>query len=223
MKPNLFPLTVPLVCAVTFLWATGLSGADLVRFNATPNSSVKIEGTSTVHDWLVQGQIIGGYLEVDPALLAADQKPGPGKIDAKVEVSIPVRSLKSTVEVGKSLMEQIMLEHLKYPQFQKITYTLTELTLKEAPAAAGGPYLFDTKGDLTVAGVKKSISMPVKMVRVSPVRLQFIGSIPLKMSDFGIETPAPKLAVGAIKTSDDVKISVDWVTLRPTDSGGAAK
>jgi polyribonucleotide nucleotidyltransferase len=30
------------------------------------------------------------------------------------------------------------------------------------------------------------------------------------MSDFKIEAPAPKIAMGLIKTGDDVKIIFDW-------------
>jgi hypothetical protein len=34
----------------------------------------------------------------------------------------------------------------------------------------------------------------------------------VKMTDFGIEPPAPKIALGAIKTSDDVKLTFEWIT-----------
>jgi YceI-like domain len=213
MKTNTPALTATLAALTLCLAPCTTPAADLVRFGATPNSKVVIAGDSTVHHWTMEGEIIGGYIALDPALANPDGQLAPGKINAQAEVTIPVRSLKSTVEAGKTLMESIMQEKMKYSEYKAITYHLTELTLKAVPSDKKGPYEFDSKGDLTVAGVKKTISMPVKMVRVSPVRLQFTCSMPLKMTDFGVEPPAPKIGLGAIKTSDDVTISIDWVTL----------
>lgn len=223
MKSTPFWTSAKLAGLALLILTSALPAADLIRFNATPNNSkVTLEGTSNIHDWTVEGQLVGGYIELDPSIASESQKPAPGKIQARVEVSIPVRSLKSRVAAGKARMEEIMLEHLKYPEQQKITYHLTELTLKEVPAAAGGAYVFDSKGELTVAGAKKTITMPVQMKQISPVRLQFTCSIALKMSDFGIETPAPKIAVGLIKTGDEVKVSLDWVTVRAAESAAPA-
>src|SRR6185295_2875719 len=111
-------------------------------------------------------------------------------------ISIPVRSIKST----KSLMDSVMHEAMKEPEHPKISYKLTELTVKEAPAAAGAPIKLDAKGELTVAGVTKSIEMPVNLQRQEKGILKFGGTTALKMSDFGIKPPAPALALGAIKT-----------------------
>jgi hypothetical protein len=43
-------------------------------------------------------------------------------------------------------------------------------------------------------------------------KLKFSGTNSLKMTDFGIKPPAPALALGLIKTGDDVKVSFEWVT-----------
>jgi hypothetical protein len=34
------------------------------------------------------------------------------------------------------------------------------------------------------------------------------------MTDFGIEPPAPKIALGAITTGDDIKFSFEWVVAK---------
>jgi hypothetical protein len=34
----------------------------------------------------------------------------------------------------------------------------------------------------------------------------------MKMTDFKIEPPAPKIALGAIKTGDEITISFEWMT-----------
>src|SRR3982751_6101463 len=71
--------------------ALSLQAQNLVHYDAQPGSRVKIDGTSTVHDWTVEGAIIGGFLELDPALVTGTPKPG--KVDAKVQATIPARSL----------------------------------------------------------------------------------------------------------------------------------
>ena len=44
------------------LLGLSLQAAELTRFNAKPgNLKMRIEGTSTIHDWQVEGSIIGGY------------------------------------------------------------------------------------------------------------------------------------------------------------------
>jgi hypothetical protein len=44
--------------------------------------------------------------------------------------------------------------------------------------------------------------------------LKFSGTTALKMTDFGIQPPAPSLALGLIKTGDDVKITFEWLTAK---------
>ena len=91
--------------------AATVSAQDLTKFEAQPGSKVKIEGTSTVHDWTVEGGIIGGVLELDAKFAADPTKAQPGKVPAKVEATIPVRSVKS----GKKSMDDIMHAAMKQP------------------------------------------------------------------------------------------------------------
>jgi len=63
--------------------------------NAPPNFvKMRIEGTSNIHDWQVEGSIIGGYLEVGPEFpVEPGQAATAGKVEAHGEAYIPVRSL----------------------------------------------------------------------------------------------------------------------------------
>jgi len=57
-----------------------LQAQNLTRYQAEPaGSKVKIDGNSTVHEWSVESLIIGGYLELDPALVADPQKSRAGQ------------------------------------------------------------------------------------------------------------------------------------------------
>src|SRR6185436_80758 len=81
--------------------AASLPAADLTKYEPRPGSKVTIDGDSTVHKWQVQSQIIAGTMELgfDP-----QNPPAPGKVQANVQSSVPVRSVKS----GKKAMDDIM-------------------------------------------------------------------------------------------------------------------
>ena len=204
--------------ALVFLLLAGaLPAQNLVRFIGQPGSKVRLEGTSTIHDWTMDGGIIGGFLELDSAFptdpAATDLKPG--KVNANATARIPVRSIKS----GKTRMDEVMQEHMKEKDFPRIEYRLTEMILKEAPGAAAAPLKFDTKGELTVAGVTNKISIPVTMERIDKSKVKISGSTGLKMSDFKVEPVAIKIpALGSITTGDDVKISFEWITAKRAET-----
>src|ERR1022692_4369505 len=138
----------------------------MVRYGAKPGSKVSIAGTSTIHDWTMDGQLIGGFMEV-PAGTQFDQSKAAlsgvsgGKLDARGETSIPVRAMKS----GHDGMDEVMQQAMNEKDHPKIQYRLTEMTLKE-PHAPATPFAFDTKGELIVNGVTNVISMPVSIESV---------------------------------------------------------
>jgi YceI-like domain len=184
---------------------------DWVRYKAKPGDKVSIAGTSTIHDWTMEGEIIGGYLEV-PAGVEFDQSKAAltgvtgDKLPMHVETTIPVRAMKSHYEGMDEVMQQAM-NAKDHPQIQ---YRLTEMKLKE-PHAAGTPFQFDSKGELIVNGVTNVIAMPVSIENVDKAKLKIVGKIPLKMTDYKVTPPAPKIALGMIKTGDEVTISFEWL------------
>jgi hypothetical protein len=203
--------------------------AELSRYNAKPgNLKMRIEGTSNIHDWQVEGSIIGGYLEVGPGFpVEPGQAASPGKVEARGEAYIPVRSLFSIEKDGKKYsdkMDEVMYEKMKAQENPRIVFKLTELVLKEPAKSKDDAYVFEAKGDLALAGVTKSITMPVKVTPMGEKKIKITGTTSVKMSDFSIEPPAPKLALGMIKTGDDVKLIFEWmVAQKPAATASAAK
>ncbi len=191
---------------------------SLARFEARPGSKMRIEGTANmIHTrWFVEGGIIGGYVEAGANFpTEPGQTVAPGKVTATAEVFIPVRSLKS-VEDGKPYsdsMDGIMYDKLKAAADPKarISYRVTELTLKEASRTKDGPYLFDAKGELAVAGVTNVVPLVVNVTPLGDRRLKISGSTAVKMTDFKIQPPAPTVLGGLLKTGDEVKLSFDWM------------
>src|SRR5262245_6511052 len=188
------------------LAAAALRAGDMVRYEAQPGSKMRIDGTSTMHDWTVESKISGGSLELDPAF-DADLKTL--KVQPKADVTITVRTLKSD---KKPSMDAVMYDTMKHKEHPKIAYKLIELTPKSDPGQ------FDAKGALTIAGVTRTNTMPVTFERLDKSKLKVSGTTAVKMTDFGLTPPAPKLALGLIKTGDDVKLTFEWLTARPEAS-----
>jgi hypothetical protein len=109
-------------------------------------------------------------------------------------------------------MDDIVYEKLLEPTNKQIKFSLKELSLKAVPAA-GSPFQFEAKGDLTVAGTAKEITMPVEMTMGAAADgkrlLTFKGEIAAKFTDFKL-TPVEALA-GTIKTGDDIKLGITWM------------
>ena len=216
MNLTLLPNTIKF--AAWLLFATSLPAADsLARFNPVPGagSKVRIDGTSSVHDWQVESHLIGGYLEAGSGFpVEPGQSVPPGKVEARANVFIPVLSLTSIEKDGKpysTQMDDIMREKLKQPASPRIQYRLEELVLKEAPRNPEAPYGFEAKGELVVAGVTNQISMPVQVTPLGGRKLKIAGNTTVKMTDFGIRPPAPAIALGLIKTGNEVKLSFEWL------------
>jgi YceI-like protein len=212
---------------VCLLVATGLQAADTTLFVSRSGSKLRLEGTSSVHDWQVETPFIGGSLEAGPDFPKEQgQSVNPGKVNGMAQVFVTVRGLKSIEKDGKPYsdkMDEVMWEKLKVQQNSKILYRSTELVLKGAPASKDAPYVLDTKGELVVAGATNKISMPVNVLPMADKKLKISGATNVKMTDFGIEPV--KIGIGAlsIKTGDEVKVSFEWIVAPKAPAASAAK
>jgi polyisoprenoid-binding protein YceI len=186
-----------------------LPAAAQTRFNAQPlSSTVKIEGTSTAHDWEMEGTLIGGFVEFESGAKLDDNLKD-GSVAAKVHALIPVTSIHSKAEHAPDIMDHLMQKALKADDFGRIEYTLTDMTFK-GPHAAGQPFTLDTTGNLSIAGVTNKVSFPVTLDASDPGKLKINGTVPLKMTAFGVDPPAPNIAAGLFRCGDDIKIIIDW-------------
>jgi polyisoprenoid-binding protein YceI len=176
-----------------------------VRYDAQPGGSkVKIEGTSSIHDWSMESPVIGGFMETDAGFPESALKGGDAA-KPKVEVFIPVRTLKSY----NKRMDEVYQEHMEEPKFKKMEYKLTELKAKGS-APKDGKCEFDAIGTLTVHGVAKPITMAVTIEKAEAKKLKVAGTTAIKMSDFGVKPPNPDIGVAKITTGDDLKVSFEW-------------
>ena len=203
-----------------------VGAADTTLFISKPGSKLRLEGTSTVHDWQVETPFIAGSLEAGPGFpKEAGESVTPGKITGKAEIYVTVRALKSIEKDGKPYsdkMDEVMWEKLKVQQSPKIMYRSTELVLKGAPATKDAPYVLESKGNLVVAGVTNNITMPVNVLPLPDKKLKLSGNTTLKMTDFGMKPV--KIGIGplSIETGDEVKVFFEWVVAPKAAPAAAA-
>ena len=185
------------------------------RYNSQPQgTSVKVDGTSTAHDWEMQGVLIGGYIEFGPAVKWDASQPviggvTDGKVPAKVYSHIAVRSIHAKVEHGADIMDGLMQKALRAEEFSQIEYNLTEMTFK-GPHTAGTPFALDTTGNLAIGGVTNKVSFPVTLEVLEGDKIKISATVPLKMTAFHVDPPAPNIGLGLMRCGDDIKILIDW-------------
>ncbi len=191
----------PLSAAVFILLVGALQGQSAIRYDSQPGGKIRIEGTSTLHDWTVETRAIAGFMELDSAF-DADLKTL--TTQPKVEITVPVRQLKSTD--NKPNMDKVMYAQMGMTNNPVVKYRLLNLAPK---AGAAG---FDATGELTISGVTRTNTMPVSFQRVDKTKIKVNGSTDVKMTDYKISPPVLSiLGIGAIKTGDDVKLSFEWM------------
>jgi polyisoprenoid-binding protein YceI len=180
-----------IICALALLVLSSGVWA-LERFVPASGSLVRVEGTSTLHDWKMEGTTILGKIDLtDPATKAAT-----------VSVAIPVTSIRSE----HSKMDRLMSEALKAKDHPEIKYEMTRGTRENGNDEN---FVMRTAGKLTIAGVTRDVSMDVMARRNGHGTYILSGSAPVRMTDYGIKPP--KAMMNTIKTGDDVKITFRWV------------
>jgi polyisoprenoid-binding protein YceI len=214
---------IPGSFALLMAAAHPLQGADqTILYRSSPSGSkMRIEGTANmIHTiWWVEATFIIGSLQVGPGFpTEPGQAVTPGKVEAQAtNVVIQVGSLRSVEKDGKPYdrkMDEIMYEHLKADKYPRIRYCLKELTLKEAAKSKDAPYVFDSMGELTIAGITKALPMAVNVLPLEGKKLKITGSTTVKMSDYKVGPVAPKIGLGILKTGDDVKLNFEWMLVQ---------
>ena len=153
-------------------------------------STLKVEGTSNVHDWTVEAKDQNGKLVAE---LANGQLV---KI-SQLEFTVKAESLKS----GKSGMDKNTYKALQTDKHKEITYKLNKVINIDCVSA--GSCKVTTSGTLTIAGTSKPVEI-IFDAKVTGDKLVLTGSKNLKMTEFKVDPPTAMF--GTITTGDQVNI-----------------
>ncbi|HYK01118.1 MAG TPA: YceI family protein [Thermoanaerobaculia bacterium] len=182
---------------VSLAIALAAFAASAERFAGTTGSVVKVEGTSTLHDWSMTSTTIKGEINAPT--------PDNWNAPAKAVITIPVTSIKSE----HTKMDKLMAEALKAKTNPEIRYEMTQATPRNVTATA---FVLETRGKLTIAGTTRDIAFDVQGSRNADGRYTLVGQAPIRMTSFGIKPPTAMM--NTIKTGDDVKVTFRWVVER---------
>ncbi len=180
---------------ITILFAFLIAGFGLIAQEEykLSKSSVKMSGTSTLHDWTADVTKVSGNGKLTFANNALSG------IKA-LNINMTTNSIKSSK--GET-MDKNMNKELKAKEHPTMTYSLTKVNSINQKA---GVYTLETEGKLTIAGTTKSVSLSVTG-KQSGNEITFKGSTKLKMTDFKVEPPV--MFLGTLKTADDVTINFE--------------
>jgi hypothetical protein len=162
------------------------------------SSSIRIFGTSNIHDWEMYVELQTKTPDyIIPNNTIKDLK----NIQFKIE-GVKLKSLEST-------MEKKAHKALKLPDFPFISFHLKKITIRNHKATSFSAFAI---GTLLISGESKDVRLPINGNFLGKKKLNLMGHIDLKMSDFNIE--APTAFFGAITTADGIKIlySLDFIS-----------
>ena len=192
MKKFISPLIVAAtLCSLAFE-SSAFAESDMAWFQgARQESTVRVKGTSNFHDWELRGTI-GGFIWLPANLQTTlNQLTSSDKLAVKSVVSIWVADLKSeSVMFSQRTDLKAISELLKSSQHPYIVYRMTELVATGVGSSSSVARVFDSKGELVIAGLTNQIAMPVSIAALDGNTLKLSGRVPIKMSDFGITPPA---------------------------------
>lgn len=189
---------------VTSLLAS-LGGAQAkpgnLRLPVRADSRLWLEGTSNVKDWTCRATSMEALIAIDAASADSRDNVAVSKSLRGVDVIIPVRMLKC----GDRHMEANMYAALKAPELPEVSYIVADFKL--TPMLNDDGMTIEARGTMSIAGTERPVSMTVKTERLPDGTRRARGTVPIRMSDFGIVPPRPWF--GILKTGDKVMVQFE--------------
>lgn len=156
-------------------------------------SNVVIAGTSSMHDWTMEGNGVKGQGEL---VFSNDELSG----IKNLVVTMNATSLKS----GKSGMDKKAYDALDTERYPNVTFTLNQI---ESISKKDTITTLTCKGVLTIKDVSKERKLTVTSMISPDGIITCKTSFPLKMTTFNV--PPPKALLGMIKTGDDITVTIN--------------
>lgn len=196
--------TVLVILGVTSLLAS-LGGAQdkssSLRLPVRADSRLWLEGTSNVRDWTCKATSMEALIAIDAASADSQDNVAVAKSLRGVDVIVPVRMLKC----GDRHMEANMYTALKAPQPPATSYIVADFEL--TPRLDDDGLTIEATGKMSIAGIERPVTLTVKTERLPDGTRRARGSVPIRMSDFGIVPPRPWF--GMLRTGDKVVVQFE--------------
>ena len=172
-----------------------------LRLPVRADSRVWLEGSSNVKDWTCKATAMEALIAVDAASVGNNDNAAIAKSLRGVDVIIPVRMLKC----GDRHMEANMYDALKAPKPPAIGYIVADFEI--TPSLVGDNLTVEAVGKMSVAGAERPVRMTVKTESLPDGTRRARGTVPIRMTDFGIVPPRPWF--GVLRTADKVLVQFE--------------
>jgi len=174
------------------------------RLPVRPDSRLWIEGTSTLRDWSCEAVAVEAAIDI-----AGDAAQLDGALDLRrVQVRVPVSALRC----GNSQMDRTMNEALTPRSAREATdiVALFDVTASDGDSDIA----LRANGSLRIAGREQTVRLNVFVQALGDGALRAQGSLPIRMTDYGI-TP-PTAFFGILRADDRIVVKFDLVIDTPT-------
>jgi polyisoprenoid-binding protein YceI len=161
----------------------------------SPNVSIKVLGSSNVHDWVMTSTAMEsqGEFTFEGSALSALHS---------FKFSLAFTSLKSE----HTSMDNRTYKSVNAKKYPIISYKLTSAMVSTTEK---NKYMIKTKGELTIAGVTQPIMMDVTALLNADQTITCTGSEKIKLTDYSIKPPS--FMLGTMKVANDLTIQFDLV------------
>lgn len=211
------------------LLASAVHAAEATRLTAGAASTVVLEGSSNVTDWRCRGTSIDARMVVatspdhlnevidrieDGNVGVWMSNRSQGSFPApEFDLAIPV----TTLRCGNRVMESDLRRALNADAHPAVRFSFRELRGGVRHDLDTGLYHAAIAGDLTLAGVTRTIDLRVSAQRLSRTAFRVRAILPLRMTDFAV-TP-PSALFGVIRARDNLTVHFD-LTLEVAAAAG---
>ncbi len=205
MKANL-TLWLILMIAVTSLTKT--QQFHTVTYKLEHDSQLWLEGSATLGSYVCQTAALSGMAGVqadDTSRTSAAVRSAASRGTVNVEVQVRM------LDCGNGAMNKDMFKALDADRFPTISYALVRGEIQQDTILPGKRILLRTIGNLSIAGVTKSIDMAVQVVPLADGRYQIAGKKELSMRDFGIQPPSAFF--GLIKAHERLTVCFNLIAV----------
>lgn len=189
-------LSIVLLTAVAGL-TLALAPAREARVTLLPESRLAISGTSTVNRFTCATDEVDGE-----GRIPLDAAPRVRAEQSEAWLRVPVE----TFDCGNRRMNGDFLDALKAKEHPEIRFELADVDLGDT---VGDDRRVLAMGQLTIAGNARQVSVELLGRQAGDGRLVAEGSVPLRMTDFGIDPPTALM--GLIKAHDHIVVRFDLV------------
>ncbi len=174
--------------AIFMLALTPIASAQVLNLDKK-SLKMTIAGTTNVHDFECKVTDASGKI-----VYKGDNE------FSELIVNVPVESIKGK----EKMMDRKTYETFNSKKNPNITFNMTKVSSLDVN---GNNINIEVVGNLTMAGETRPVTLKAKGVNNSDGNYVFSGSLPIKMSTFGMKAPTAML--GVMKVGDEITLNYE--------------